>query len=71
MNGNSGQHDGRVEVYYQGQWGTICATNWGIDDAVVICRELGFGGAIAAPNYGAFGPGNGTVSSRNYYIYLG
>ncbi|XP_033121462.1 hyalin-like [Anneissia japonica] len=37
------RYKGRLEVYIERQWGTVCDDMWGYSDALVACRELGFG----------------------------
>jgi len=54
-------NEGRVEVYGNGQWGTICHDEWSLDDADVVCRELGFPSAISAPCCARFGFGRGPI----------
>ncbi|KAI4878387.1 hypothetical protein NFI96_005373 [Prochilodus magdalenae] len=56
---------GRVEVFHNNQWGTVCDDEWDEDDAAVVCRELGCGDAVDALSDAHFGPGSGSILMDN------
>ncbi|KAK5885788.1 hypothetical protein CesoFtcFv8_016888 [Champsocephalus esox] len=58
VGGEKGQSDrGRVELYVNGEWGTVCDDLWNINNAEVVCRQLGFTRALKAAKNSEFGEG--------------
>ena len=65
--GGTTQYEGRVEVYRSGQWQTVCDDFWGISEAQVVCRQLGYGSAVSALSGAYFGQGSGAQWEVNWH----
>ena len=58
--------EGRVEIFFQGSWGTVCDDNWDNRDARVVCRQLGHSTNDAEAFLAArYGQGSGPILLDN------
>ncbi|XP_056284059.1 scavenger receptor class A member 5 isoform X2 [Pseudoliparis swirei] len=57
----SGPHEGRVEVFHERRWGTVCDDVWDKKDGDVVCRMLGYRGVAEVHKTGRFGQGTGLI----------
>ncbi|KAJ8034426.1 hypothetical protein HOLleu_21258 [Holothuria leucospilota] len=56
---------GRIEVVFNGEWGTVCNDNWNMVNAYVVCRQLGYPAAVVTYTNVFFGRGSGVIWLRN------
>lgn len=65
--GGKTPNEGRVEVFYQGEWGTVCDDHWDVKDGQVVCRMLGYSGVSVVMIDNRFGPGTGRIWMDDVY----
>nr|XP_014057750.1 unnamed protein product [Salmo salar] len=54
-------NEGRIEVFYKGEWGTICDDDFSLSNANVLCRQLGFVSATGWTHSAKYGKGLGKI----------
>ncbi|NXH01676.1 LOXL3 oxidase, partial [Loxia leucoptera] len=54
-------NEGRVEVFYNEEWGTICDDDFTLGNAHVLCRQLGFVAATGWAHSAKYGKGVGRI----------
>ncbi|NWI11676.1 DMBT1 protein, partial [Crypturellus soui] len=52
---------GRLELFHNGSWGTVCDDGFDLRDAAVVCRQLGCGDVISVHGGALFSEGTGPV----------
>ena len=58
----SSSNEGRVEVYYNGEWGTVCDNEWNERKVHIVCMQLGLGSTGISESFAA-GSGNILLSN--------
>ena len=54
----SADNDGRLEIYHDGSWGTICDDGFSVVDASVACVQMGYADGATA----SYTAGGGTLN---------
>ncbi|CAH1784682.1 unnamed protein product [Owenia fusiformis] len=53
--GGSDHRRGNVLIWHALQWGSVCDDRWSIENAHVVCKQLGFPSAVSTTEFGQYG----------------
>ena len=59
--GGRAPSEGRIELFHEGQWGTVCDDYFDLTDGGVVCRQLGHRDAMRYYHNARFGQGSGPI----------
>lgn len=62
-------NEGRIELFYKGEWGTICDDDFSIHNANVLCRQLGFVSATGWTHSAKYGKGQGKSDLSHFVSF--
>ncbi|PVD22130.1 hypothetical protein C0Q70_17934 [Pomacea canaliculata] len=66
--GQNARYKGTVLISYNNTWGSVCDDGWGLEEATVVCRQLGFTGSRIIPRTNSYyGRGTGAVLLDDVY----
>ncbi|XP_077118936.1 lysyl oxidase homolog 2 [Ranitomeya variabilis] len=60
-------NEGRVEVFYNGEWGTVCDDDFSLYAAHIVCRDLGYMEAVSWAPSSKYGKGEGHIWMDNVH----
>lgn len=63
-------HEGRVEVKVYDQWGYVCDDKFGMRDAEVLCKELGFSLGASEVRGSSFYPANRKMKRNDHTVFM-
>ena len=65
------EREGRVEIFYNSSWGSVCDTDWGTEEGDVVCRQLGFGPPILTTKGSHYDSTTEEGEKRTVNLWLG
>ncbi|XP_041484343.1 scavenger receptor cysteine-rich domain superfamily protein-like [Lytechinus variegatus] len=71
LTGGTKPSQGHLEILISGGWGTFCGNSWDIQDTVVVCRQLGFPGAVTFTSTSTPSVGDGNDRNTGLIVCAG